>query len=78
MKAASKICSDTAARKMLIDRWKSNVANKQIKAHDVFAELVEQTATLIDKRTEAWRGENKLIHAGAAQKLAADLRKKAS
>lgn len=78
MRTASKICTDFAARKMLIEKWKSNVTENQVKAQDVFAQLVEQTATLLDKRAEAWIGENKLIHAGAAQKLAADLRKKAS
>lgn len=46
------------------------------KAQDIIDQLREQTADLLDKRAEAWTGENKLIHAGAARKLAEELRSK--
>jgi hypothetical protein len=42
----------------------------------IIEELREQTINLLEKRAEAWIGENKLIHAGAARRLAAELRQK--
>lgn len=45
-------------------------------ADKIIDELREQTADLLDKRAEAWLSENKLIHAGAAQKLAKEIRGK--
>lgn len=45
-------------------------------ANKVIDELREQTAVLLDKRAEAWLLENKLVHAGAAQKLAKEIRGK--
>ena len=45
-------------------------------AREVLNDLREQTANLLDKRAEAWISENKLIHAGAARKLAKELREK--
>lgn len=54
--------------------WKQELPKEC--ASKVFEELKEQTAVLLDKRAEAWFSENKLIHAGAAQKLADQLRSK--
>ena len=54
--------------------WKQELPKEC--ASKVFEELKEQTAVLLDKRAEAWLSENKLIHAGAAQKLADQLRSK--
>ena len=50
---------------------------KQI-AEKIINDLRLQTVDLLEKRAEAWIGENKLIHAGAAQRLAAELRQKLS
>lgn len=47
-------------------------------AEKIINDLRLQTVDLLEKRAEAWIGENKLIHAGAAQKLAAELRQKIS
>lgn len=47
-------------------------------AEKIIADLRLQTIDLLEKRAEAWIGENKLIHAGAAQRLAAELRQKLS
>lgn len=47
-------------------------------AEKIINDLRLQTVDLLEKRAEAWIGENKLIHAGAAQRLAAELRKKIS
>ena len=44
----------------------------------IFSDLRLQTVDLLEKRADAWIGENKLIHAGAARKLAAELRQKLS
>lgn len=52
--------------------WKEELPKECAKK--VFEELKEQTAVLLDKRAEAWLSENKLVHAGAAQKLADQLR----
>lgn len=47
-------------------------------AEKIINDLRLQTVDLLEKRAEAWIGENKLIHAGAAQRLAAELRQKIS
>ena len=47
-------------------------------AEKIINDLRLQTVDLLEKRAEAWIGENKLIHAGAAQRLAAELRQKLS
>jgi hypothetical protein len=57
-----------------VSAWKQELPKES--ASKVFEELKEQTAVLLDKRAEAWLSENKLIHAGAAQKLADQLRSK--
>lgn len=55
----------------------SNSENKAVEStREILNDLREQTANLLDKRAEAWIGENKLIHAGAARKLAKELREK--
>lgn len=54
--------------------WKQELPKEC--ASKVYEELKEQTAVLLDKRAEAWLSENKLVHAGAAQKLADQLRSK--
>lgn len=60
----------------MLKNWKDQILSKQPKTDEILSELREQTATLLDKRAEAWIGENKLIHAGAARKLANELRGK--
>lgn len=47
-------------------------------AEKIIFDLRLQTVDLLEKRADAWIGENKLIHAGAARKLAAELRQKIS
>jgi hypothetical protein len=47
-------------------------------AEKIISDLRLQTVDLLEKRADAWIGENKLIHAGAARKLAAELRQKLS
>lgn len=58
--------------RQVVSVWKEELPKEC--ASKVFEELKEQTAVLLDKRAEAWLSENKLIHAGAAQKLADQLR----
>lgn len=62
--------------KQVVVAWRDQLPKAQQTTKDVMQELREQTALLLDKRAEAWISENKLIHAGAAQKLAAELRGK--
>jgi hypothetical protein len=45
-------------------------------AAKIIEELRAQTVDLLEKRAEAWILDNKLIHAGAARQLAAELRQK--
>lgn len=45
-------------------------------AEKIILELRAQTVDLLEKRAEAWILDNKLIHAGAARQLAAELRQK--
>lgn len=52
--------------------WKESLPKET--AGKILDDLREQTAQYLDKRAEAWTSENKLIHAGAAQKLADELR----
>lgn len=76
MKAAVRFVENIALRRNNINTWKSNVMESKPKAQDVIDQLREQTADLLDKRAEAWTSENKLVHAGAARKLAEELRSK--
>lgn len=45
-------------------------------AENIIKTLRAQTIDLLEKRAEAWIGENMLIHAGAARQLAQELRQK--
>lgn len=54
--------------------WRDALPVAKETTETVLQELRESTAQLLDKRAEAWMSENKLIHAGAAQKLAKELR----
>jgi hypothetical protein len=45
-------------------------------AAKIIEELRAQTVDLLEKRAEAWILDNKLVHAGAARQLAAELRQK--
>lgn len=76
MKAAVRFIENTVLRRNNINTWKSNIMEAKPKAQDVIDQLREQTADLLDKRAEAWASENKLVHAGAARKLAEELRSK--
>lgn len=76
MKGVAKIVGDYAIRRNNINTWRSNIVEAKPKAQDIIDQLREQTADLLEKRAEAWTGENKLIHAGAARKLAEELRSK--
>lgn len=55
-----------------VEIWKQGLPKET--AAKILDDLREQTAQYLDKRAEAWTSENKLIHAGAAQKLANELR----
>lgn len=76
MKAAVRFVENTVLRRNNINTWENNIMETKPKAQDVIDQLREQTADLLDKRAEAWTSENKLIHAGAARKLAEELRSK--
>lgn len=76
MKAAVRFVENVALRRNNINTWKNNIMEVKPKGQDIIDQLREQTADLLDKRAEAWAGENKLVHAGAARKLAEELRSK--
>ena len=48
----------------------------QNQAQKIYEDLRMQTIDLLEKRAEAWIGESKLVHAGAARKLAEELKGK--
>lgn len=76
MRAVIKTISDCIIRKATVDAWRKELPKPHLTTVNVLDDLREQTATLLDKRAEAWISENKLIHAGAARKLADELRRK--
>lgn len=76
MKSVTRFVEDVALRRNNINTWKNNVMEAKPKAQEIMDQLREQTADLLDKRAEAWTSENKLVHAGAAKKLAEELRRK--
>lgn len=45
-------------------------------AEVIYQGLREQTVDLLEARAQAWISENKLVHAGAARKLAEELKEK--
>lgn len=57
-----------------IDEKIINITSNQ--AQKIYDNLKDQTIELLEKRAEAWMGESKLVHAGAARKLAEELRRK--
>jgi predicted RNA-binding protein with PUA domain len=68
----------------LINRVLNQVRNVEVKlsnmqknsAEVIYQGIKEQTVDLLEARAQAWISENKLIHAGAARKLAKELMEK--
>lgn len=72
----AKLINNYAMRRENVKEWKNEIMQMKPQAEEIIGQLREQTADLLEKRAEAWIGENKLIHAGAAKKLADELRGK--
>lgn len=68
----------------LLHRVLNQVKNVEMKlsnmqknsAEVIYEGLREQTIDLLEARAQAWISENKLVHAGAARKLAKELKEK--
>lgn len=76
MRNIGKFISDSAVLRQAVKIWKQELPDARVTTVEVLNDLRAQTADLLDKRAEAWIGENKLVHAGAARKLAEELRRK--
>lgn len=73
---ALRFIENIAARRTSVEVWKNSLNNRKEASEAITSELRNQMAQLLEQRAEAWINENKLIHAGAARKLAEEIREK--
>ncbi len=73
---ALRFIENTAARRAAVEVWKNSLNNKKEASDAITAELRNQMSQLLEQKADAWISENKLIHAGAARKLAEEIREK--
>jgi hypothetical protein len=59
-----------------VAKWKTELPASDNIALSALNKIRQDTADDLMKKSEQWITENKLIHAGAAQKLAKELREK--
>lgn len=71
-----KFIDNIAARRTAVEVWKNGLNNKKEASAAITLELRNQMVQLLEQKADAWISENKLIHAGAARKLAEEMREK--
>lgn len=70
----STIANSVALRKA-VAQWRSELPPAERLAIQALNETRQEAADNLDRQAERWISENKLVHAGAARKLADELRK---
>lgn len=76
IKHAVSMMANSAALRQAVKKWKSDLPASDRVAIKTLDAVRQSTADSLDNQADKWVLENKLVHAGAARKLAAELREK--
>lgn len=76
MKDITKMVGQSQLLRAAVNRWKEELPEASLKAVDALNEVRGHTADLLQAKAQEWKGENKLLHAGAALALAKELKEK--
>jgi hypothetical protein len=76
MRDITKFVANSKLLRSAVEKWRAELPPANDPSIKALNEIRRDTADKLDQIAEMWRSENKLIHEGAARRLAAELRKK--